>query len=187
MTDPALPPIVRTVSVRWAPDEAFRRFTAGFGEWWPHSSHSVGGAHVKAVVFETRVGGRIYEDHHDGKRFEWGVVQEWEPPRRVVFSWHPGRPERTAQTVELLFTAEGSGTKLRLTSSDWHRWGDGAARAHRGYDLGWRWVLSYWAGQRTTPFMLALGGLMKVMQFAQRFRGGQAAIIARTEREIAAG
>lgn len=67
-----LPAIRRSVAVSWGPVEAFRRFTADFGGWWPRATHSVGGRFVKHVVFECVPGGRIYEELTDGRRFQWG-------------------------------------------------------------------------------------------------------------------
>ena len=34
-----LPPIARTVSVSWAPAEAYRRFVEDFARWWPRAPH----------------------------------------------------------------------------------------------------------------------------------------------------
>jgi hypothetical protein len=83
-----LGPIHRAVSVSWNPDAAFRRFTADFATWWPRRTHSIGGPRVTAVVFEQHVGGRIYEEHDDGRRFQWGDPRV-DPPRSVRFTFHP--------------------------------------------------------------------------------------------------
>lgn len=185
MKTPDLPPIVRSISVSWAPAEAFRRFTADFAKWWPARTHSIGGECLECIVFECKLGGLIYEQHVDGRRFQWGEVRAWDPPRRVRFAWHPSRDKSTAQDVELTFHPEGSGTRLELVSSGWEKWGKGAPRARRGYDLGWAGVLNTWAGRRTLG-MRALEGLMALMSFVQRFRGGRAAVIARSGGELEA-
>jgi hypothetical protein len=96
MTEPALSPIVRSVLVSWDREAAFRRFTGEFASWWPWRTHSIGGSRVKRVVFEPRVGGRIFEEHVDGRRFQWGAVLEWEPPSRVKFTFHPSRAPDSA-------------------------------------------------------------------------------------------
>jgi uncharacterized protein YndB with AHSA1/START domain len=159
-----LPPIERKLSVAWAPDAAFRRFTAQFAEWWPHKTHSIGGPRVKRVVFEQRAGGKIFEEHVDGRRFQWGQVLEWDPPHRVKFTFHPSRDPRSAQDVELQFRPEGSGTHLVLTASKWENWGRGAKRARRGYDVGWGYVLNVYAARRTPQ--------MAVMDVVQALVGG---------------
>ena len=76
-------PVVREVSVSWKPEEAYRRFVNEFSKWWPVKTHSIGGPRIKRVVFEAKVGGRIYEEHIDGRRFQWGKVLELDPPRRA--------------------------------------------------------------------------------------------------------
>jgi len=182
MTEPrpieSVPPVQRDVAVSWSPEVAFHRFTAEFGRWWPIASHSVGGPAVKAVHFECRVGGRILEEHHDGRRFLWGEVRELDAPRRVVFTWHPSREPDTAQTVEVRFDPEGTGTRVTLTSWGWDRLGARAKGTRRGYDMGWRWVLNYWAGQGGA-WMRMMGVLMAVAQGLSALRGGHKRSIAR--------
>ena len=179
----SLPPIRRSVTVSWDPPAAFRRFTADFGSWWPWRSHSIGGARVKRVVFEPRVGGLIFEEHQDGRRFQWGRVLALDPPHSVKFTWHPSRAPETAQEVELRFVPEAGGTRVELVSDKWENWGKNAARARRGYDLGWGYVLNFWAGRRT-PGMLLMDGLARIAHLVELLRGGRAAAIERAEGEI---
>ena len=58
-------PVVREISVSWKPEEAYRRWVSEFSSWWPSKSHSIGGPRVRQLVFEEKVGGRIYEEHID--------------------------------------------------------------------------------------------------------------------------
>lgn len=178
-----LPPIRRSVSVSWDQDAAFRRFTADFGAWWPSRSHSIGGERVRRVAFEPRVGGRIFEEHGDGRRFQWGEILPWEPPQRVKFTWHPAREPATAQDVLVEFVPEGTGTRVELTAGGWERWGESASRAHRGYDVGWAYILNVWAGRRTARMAL-LDVVVAIIGFVQRFRGGVDGEIARARGEL---
>jgi uncharacterized protein YndB with AHSA1/START domain len=178
-----LAPIERSVSVSWDPPAAFRRFTGEFGSWWPYRTHSIGGDRIARLVFEPRVGGRIFEEHRDGRRFQWGEVLVWEPPHRVRFTWHPARDPSTAQDVAIEFLPEGSGTLLRLTADGWERWGRGAARARKGYRVGWGYVLNVWAGRRT-PGMSVLDVVAAGINVVQKLRGGVDAEIARAGGEI---
>jgi uncharacterized protein YndB with AHSA1/START domain len=178
-----LPPIRRSISVSWDPDTAFRRFTTDFGSWWPSKTHSIGGARVRRIVFEPQAGGRIYEEHDDGRRFQWGQIAEWNPPRRVAFTWHPARDPATAQDVVVEFAAERTGTRVELTASGWERWGKNASRAHRGYNVGWAYILNVWANRRTAKMAL-LDAVVAVIGFVQRFRGGVDGEIARARGEI---
>lgn len=181
----SLPPIKRSVSVSWDQETAFKRFTAGFADWWPSKTHSIGGEKLERIVFEQQAGGRIYEEHNDGRRFQWGQVVLWEPPMRVKFTWHPSRDPSTAQDVEIQFVREGNGTRLELTSSGWERWGKGAKRAHRGYDVGWGYVLNVWAGRRTFK-MSVLDAVAGVLTLVMKLRGGREKEIARAGGEISA-
>jgi uncharacterized protein YndB with AHSA1/START domain len=184
MVDSPLPPIECEVTVASAPDAAYRRFVHDFAVWWPRATHSIGGKRVRAIVFEARVRGRIYEEHVDGRRFQWGRVLEVEEPARIRFCFHPSRDESSAQTVEIRFLARaGGGTRVVLTAWDWEKWGAGAARARKGYRLGWGYVLRQWAGQRTAG-MLLVDGLAAVARIVHWLRGGTAAAIRRAGGEI---
>jgi hypothetical protein len=172
MSNEPLEPLEKSISVSWDPATAFRRFTADFGRWWPRATHSIGGPRVKGVVFEQRVDGRIYEEHEDGRRFQWGCVVAWDPPRSVTFDFHPSRDPATAQRVEVRFVPESSGTRLEMTVTGWERWGRGAKRARRGYDVGWGYVLNVWA-ERRTGRMRVLDTVAAVMRTFElvRYRG----------------
>ncbi len=183
MTSPEIRPIKRTISVSWDPETAFRKFTAGFGDWWPKAAPSIGGDRIKRVVFEEHVGGRIYEEHADGRRFQWGKVILWEPPRRVSFSWHSSRDPSTAEDVEIQFLPEGIGTSLQLTSTGLERFVRRARRAWKRYNLGWGYVLSVWAGRRTLP-MYVLEATCASRNLTVKFRGGRNRIIAQAGGEI---
>jgi uncharacterized protein YndB with AHSA1/START domain len=184
MKQQPLPPILRSILVSWDAATAFKRFTAEFASWWPSKTHSIGGNRLKQIVFEQHVGGRIYEEHQDGRRFQWGEILLWEPPHRLKFTWHPSRDPSTAQEVEIEFVPEEKGTRLELTSSGWENWGKGASRARKGYDVGWDYVLKVWAGRRTVG-MTVLDGVASMMTLAMKLRGGRDAEIARAGGEIA--
>jgi uncharacterized protein YndB with AHSA1/START domain len=180
----SLPPIRRDVTVSWDQATAFRRFVEDFGSWWPARTHSVGGERVRRVVFECRPGGLIFEEHVDGRRFQWGKVLEIEPPRRVKFTWHPSRAAHTAQHVEVRFEADGAGTRVELISDKWENWGKNGHRARRGYDVGWSYIMNVWCGRRTGR-MVVMDVLAFVMRGIEILRGGTRATIARADGEIA--
>ena len=141
-----LSPILKTVRIKASPERAFRRFTAELGTWWPLRSHSTGQAEAEAVTMEPRVGGRIVERIRGGREAVWGTITTWDPPRRVAFTWHPGRPSETAQDVEVRFTPDGDGTRVELEHRGFERLGPALARkARRGYPIGWEYVLGLFA------------------------------------------
>lgn len=142
-----LEPIRRSISVPWNQEAAFERFTADFTKWWPRYSHSIGGKRVKQIVFECRVGGRIYEEHFDGTGFLWGKVTAYEAPHRVAFTFHPSRDESDAQQIEVRFLPEGTGTRVELVSSGWEKMGKAARSAYGAYGLNWGAALSRFANR----------------------------------------
>lgn len=130
-------PVRKEARVPLEPAAAFSLFTERMSSWWPLSSKSVHGERAKRVVFERGEAGRIYEIAEDGSEADWGRVVTWDEPRRVVFTWHPGRSADTAGTVDVTFTPDGSGTRVELVHSGWEKLGDGAREMRAGYDTGW--------------------------------------------------
>ena len=78
---------VRTQVVVQAPiQRAFDVFTQEMKSWWP-PDHHIGQGELLEMVFEARVGGRIYDRNTDGGECTWARVLAYEPPERLVFSW----------------------------------------------------------------------------------------------------
>ncbi|HUP46532.1 MAG TPA: SRPBCC domain-containing protein [Thermoanaerobaculia bacterium] len=136
-----LAPVEIAITVRGSVDDAFRTFTDGFGSWWPRKTHSVGREKTSVVALENHRGGEIYERTDDGTRHIWGRVVAWEPPHRIVFTWHPGRAEETAQEVEILFRYVGDVTEVRLCHRNWEVLGEDGERVRSSYLSGWQLVL----------------------------------------------
>ena len=136
-----MPPVVREVRVPVEPAVAFTRFTAEIQSWWPRATHSVGRERCVEVRFGEGEGAAIEETDASGETHRWGEVRVWAPPARVVFRWHPGRPESQAQEVEVTFRGEGSGTLVRLEHRGWEALGPEAESTRADYDGGWRGVL----------------------------------------------
>lgn len=150
----AVTPIRRSVVVSWSPQAAYQRFTADFAKWWPSVALSIGGRRVSRVVFECRIGGRIYEEHRDGTRFLWGTVTMLEPPTRVAFTFHSSRDASDAQLVEVSFVPEGTGTRVELVSTGWEKMSSEARRAYGGYQLSWKAALDRYAGHASVTTFL---------------------------------
>jgi uncharacterized protein YndB with AHSA1/START domain len=175
MTGTTLSPVRKAVRVAWKPDEAFRRFTSGIAAWWPLRTHSVMGDKAATVVFEERVGGRIYERAENGEESTWGTVVAWEPPDRVAFTWHPGRDPHKPSDIEIRFFPDGDGSRLELVHAGWESFGPIAAKARRGYGLGWEYVLRLWADRRASSVVLAMELLMWLLAPLQRRMARKAA------------
>jgi uncharacterized protein YndB with AHSA1/START domain len=137
---------VQTSIVVEAPIErAFSVFTDGFGSFKP-PDHNLLEVEIAETVFETHVGGNIYDRGVDGSECRWARVLEFEPPNRVVFSWDISAQwqietdrDKTSE-VEVRFIAEAPDrTRVELEHRNLDRHGEGwqAERDAVGGDQGW--------------------------------------------------
>jgi uncharacterized protein YndB with AHSA1/START domain len=149
-----LAPVRRSITVEASQARAFDLFTAGFDTWWPRTHH-LGTSEPFTGIMEPRTGGRWYERGADGVETEWGSVKAFEPPSRVVLSWHLNgafeyQPDRgRASEVEVRFVAEGDNrTRVELEHRHFEGHGpeDGArVRSGVGAEGGWGDILAYFA------------------------------------------
>jgi activator of Hsp90 ATPase-like protein len=133
-TTETLAAIQKTITVEASVETAFETFTRRISDWWPTGSHRIF-EEGSSVVFDERVGGRVYERAADGREGEWADVIAWEPPHRFVLRWRVN-PKRGPTEVEVRFAPENGGTRVDLE----HRgWDDSQGRAN--YLTGWDAVL----------------------------------------------
>jgi len=141
-------PVKKTITVKAGQQRAFEVFTAKFGTWWP-KSHHIGKPEMQDVIVEPRQGGRWYEKGVDGSECDWGKVLAWEPPGRVVLSWHLNSKfeldDSVESSVEVQFIAESANvTRVdlvhRITAAD----AEGIAAAVGSPD-GWTGLLAAYA------------------------------------------
>jgi uncharacterized protein YndB with AHSA1/START domain len=133
-TTESLAAINKSITVDASVETAFETFTSRMSSWWPTGSHRVFDE-GSSVVFEERVGGRVYERAAGGEEADWADVVEWDPPHRFVLRWRVN-PNRGATEVEVRFEAENGRTRVDLE----HRgWDDPEGRAN--YSTGWDPVL----------------------------------------------
>jgi uncharacterized protein YndB with AHSA1/START domain len=134
-------------------EEAFRVFTARFGDFKPRE-HNLLGAPITETVFEPRVGGHIFDRADDGSECRWARVLAYEPPSRVVFSWDIGptwqleQDPANASEVEVRFTADGpTRTRVALEHRHLDRHGAGWEGVREGVegDGGWPLYLQRYA------------------------------------------
>ena len=142
-----LAPVKKSIIVPLSVEDAYKLFTTGLASWWPLITHSVGEEDTTTCKVEEFEGGKIYETNKDGSEAPWGKVLVWEPPTKFSMTWHPGRDEKTAQRVEVMFEEEGKGTRLELIHHDWELLGDKAEITRNGYDSGWDIVLGKYVSQ----------------------------------------
>src|SRR5262245_1583566 len=94
-------------------EQAFTVFSEGIGTWFP-PEYNLLPVPIAERVFETRVGGRVYDRGTDGSECQWARVLEYDPPNRVVISWDIS-PRWQIETdlartseVEVRFISEGA-------------------------------------------------------------------------------
>jgi uncharacterized protein YndB with AHSA1/START domain len=136
-------------------ERAFSVFTDGFGTFKPRE-HNMLQVDIAETVFETHVGGNVYDRGVDGSECRWARVLAFEPPNRVVFSWDIS-PQWQIETdldktseVEVRFIAEApERTRVELEHRNLDRHGPGweSERDGVGGDQGWRLYLDRFAGQ----------------------------------------
>ena len=130
----------KSVTVNCSPAEAFELFTERKTEWWPYESHAASGEKPAEVVYEPRVGGRVYDRLNDGRENQWATVLVWEPPHRVAIEWRVN-PANPPTELEVRFTSEGTGTRVDLEHRGWERYEERANEFFGEYNTGWDFVL----------------------------------------------
>lgn len=136
-----LSPIVIELDLELSAAAAFDRFTAGFADWWPVSSHSLSRTDTTRCLLEARTGGRLYEIAPDGTEHVWGHVVALDPGSRIRFTWHPDREAASAQWVEVSFDAAAAGRcHARLRHGGWEALGEIAPILRNQYGPGWQHV-----------------------------------------------
>src|SRR5919109_1461605 len=137
-------PVRKRVVVDAPVEHAFRVFTEQIGEWWPGKTHSVHKEEAQIAGLEPRLGGAVYE-LWPGGREEWGTITVWEPPRRLVYTWHPSHGLDESTEVEIRFSAQDGSTLVELEHRGWEARGAKAAEVRNDYDSGWEAVLARYA------------------------------------------
>ncbi len=97
-----------SIEVRVDRARAFHIWTGHIDLWWPKPGHTRSGGIETTISMEPEVGGRLFERTPDGREFQWGEVQIWEPPERIVHTWLMGTDEKHPTIVDVTFTAGGS-------------------------------------------------------------------------------
>ncbi|MGH8925527.1 MAG: SRPBCC family protein [Acidimicrobiia bacterium] len=136
-------------------ERAFRVFTEEFGSFKPRE-HNLLGVEIAETVFETHVGGHLYDRGVDGSECRWSRVLAYEPPFRVVFSWDISSQWQVetdlgkTSEIEVRFISEApSRTRVELEHRNLERHGEGwmAMRDGVAGDDGWPHYLDRYVEQ----------------------------------------
>lgn len=136
-------PLVIDFVVGCSPGHAFELWTTRASTWWP-ADHSNSGHPDLDVIFEPRVGGRIYERTPDGREHDWGEITTWDPPERLCYSWHMTSDPSTATEVEITFAASEAGTAVRIEHRGWEHFAGAATERRNANRRGWGDVLVHY-------------------------------------------
>ena len=136
---------------------AFKVFTEQFDQIKPRE-HNLLAVPIAETVFETYVGGAVYDRGEDGSECRWARVLAFEPPTRFVISWDISPqwqietdPEKTSE-VEVRFVAVGpERTRVELEHRHLDRHGLGWETERDGVndDAGWPLYLQRFAEAAT--------------------------------------
>jgi uncharacterized protein YndB with AHSA1/START domain len=140
----SLAPITRSIQVAAEPARAFDIFTSRVRDWWDPAVFSAqADASFAELVLEPRQGGRWFARAADGSEHEWGRIQEFAPPSRLVVDWHPrGVPMR----MELTFRGPAPRrTDIETSLSGFEGFGEDAAAMRELHDSKWALLLDRFA------------------------------------------
>jgi uncharacterized protein YndB with AHSA1/START domain len=145
---PAESVVRKSLLVECSREHAFQIFTEHMGQWWP-ATHHVGDTPFRDVIVEPRTGGRWYEIDVQERQGAWGHVLAWEPPHRVVLSWHLNTkfafdPDLgRASEIHVRFVAEApTKTRMEFEHRGLERHGEGYQALRDMLDNGWVTVLA---------------------------------------------
>ena len=130
-------PLELSFEIECPAEHAFDVWTTRLSVWWP-AGHSASGDPDASVVFEPRLGGRIFERTPDGTEIDWGEITRWDPPVRLGYLWHIARDRSDATDVELTFVDIGNGrTRLDIVHAGWERLGARGLAWREANTSGW--------------------------------------------------
>ena len=142
------------VTVEAPVERAFEVFTGQFDRIKPRDHNIMAPEAIVETVFETHVGGHVYDRGENGSICRWARVLVFEPPHRVVISWDISptwqivTDPAEASEVEVTFVAEGpSRTRVELEHRHLERHGQGWESVRDGVanPAGWPLYLQRFA------------------------------------------
>lgn len=138
--------VLVAVRVSVPPPRAFSAFVDEIGSWWqPNGLFRTGPAAPGTLVFDGGAGGELVEIAADGTRYRIGRVRHWQPPERLVFSWHqPDFPADLETEVEVRFEPVGDGTRVTVEHRGFTKVPADSAARHGFPDAALQMRLAEW-------------------------------------------
>jgi uncharacterized protein YndB with AHSA1/START domain len=135
-------PLKMTFEVDRAVEHVFEIWTERFARWWP-GDHTASGEAEARVVFEAKLGGRIFEETTAGVTYDWGEITLWEPPHRLGYLWYLRRDRADATDVEITFVDCDGTTRIEIEHRGWERLGAQGPDFRTANRAGWSGVLPH--------------------------------------------
>jgi len=137
-------PVRFDISVDAPVDRAFKVFTEQFDQIKPREHNLLAPEPIAETVFETHVGGSVYDRGENGSICRWARVLAFDPPHGFIISWDISPrwqletdPDNTSE-VEVTFVADGPNrTHVTLEHRHLGRHGDGWESVRDGVTSGW--------------------------------------------------
>ena len=123
----SLEPVVAEITVPVAPALAFVGFTAQMGEWWDPML-SPDPPTFSSIAIDPN--GPVETVHDDDQRYTWGRVTTWDPLGHLVMEFWLGHEQEQPTELDVRFTDEGDGTRVRL---EHRRWAEGSEDVRARY------------------------------------------------------
>lgn len=126
---------------------AFDVFVNNIGDWWqPNGLFRTAPGQAGRLAFEGEAPRRLMERPERGEPYEIGRVLTWEPPARLVFSWHQSNfPAELNTEVEVRFEAvDDEVTRVSVEHRGFHQVPAGSAARHGFPDAALQMRLAEW-------------------------------------------
>ena len=134
-------PLRLSFVVACSPAHAFDTWTSRATSWWPEE-HTVSHEEGIEVIFEPRVGGRIFERTRDGREIDWGRITVWQPPHRLGYTWHIATDPSDATEVAISFIPViDPSTRIEIEHGGWERLGANGRTWRDVNQGGWNGVV----------------------------------------------
>jgi uncharacterized protein YndB with AHSA1/START domain len=126
-------------------EHAFAVFTEQFDRIKPREYNMLE-VDIEETVFETHVGGDVYDRGVDGSVCRWARVLAFEPPERFVITWDIGTrwqletdPDKASEVEVRFVPLPGERTRVELVHRHLDRHGDGWQGFRQGLESPGGW------------------------------------------------
>lgn len=140
------------ITVDASVERAFKVFTEQFDRIKPRQHNLLAPEPIAETVFETHVGGHVYDRGENGSVCRWARVLAFDPPRGFVISWDisPDWQIETDQSrtseVEVWFIPDGNDrTRVELEHRNLKAHGEGWESVREGITTGWPLYINRYA------------------------------------------